>query len=372
MQGGAGVTRDLSDGNDICDNAHGFTANLTPCFRGGQATDASGNPVARQLYDAWGNVRYVTGTLPTDVTFTGQRSNLEQIGLYYFKARFYASSIGRFISADTIVPDGKNPQAFNRYSYVNNRPLNFADPTGHMADNGCQTQGCNLTDKDIGKMRYDELWNQYRACEQGKGGCNNPIEALVFTTIGLVGVGLLSEAPAAVGWLLDNLGIGGTAASAACAVGNCTNELQSAVNAAQNFIQRTGNSVWRLNPFARGVEIENNILGRSADLAQNFPTIDRFVNGVATSIKSLDLTAKTYQNAATLVRTVKGYIDTMAAYQGQTAPWNGVTILPGEIAARAVDLAVPMSGAPSQFAELAKLQQYAQSVGVTLNIFSIP
>jgi hypothetical protein len=54
-------------------------------------TDASGGVVARQLYDAWGNVRSVTGTLPTDITFTGQRSNLDQIGLYYFKARFYAS-----------------------------------------------------------------------------------------------------------------------------------------------------------------------------------------------------------------------------------------------------------------------------------------
>jgi RHS repeat-associated protein len=78
-------------------------------------TDASGTLVARQLYDAWGNVR-LRGDLKTDITFTGQRSNLEQIGLYYFQARYYASSLGRFVSADTLVPDGKNPQAFNRYA----------------------------------------------------------------------------------------------------------------------------------------------------------------------------------------------------------------------------------------------------------------
>jgi hypothetical protein len=115
-----------------------------------------------------------------------------------------------------------------------------------MADDGCQTQGCNLTDKDIGKMRYAELWNQYRACEQGKGGCSNPIEALVFTTIGLIGVGLLSEAPAAVGWVLDNLGIGAattaatTASTAACADGNCTNEAQSALNLLQQLTASGG------------------------------------------------------------------------------------------------------------------------------------
>jgi hypothetical protein len=39
--------------------------------------------------------------------------------------------IGRFISADTIVPNPTNPQAFNRYSYVLNNPLRYIDPTGH-------------------------------------------------------------------------------------------------------------------------------------------------------------------------------------------------------------------------------------------------
>lgn len=47
------------------------------------------------------------------------------------RARWYDPAIGRFISPDTIVPDPANPQSFNRYSYVNNRPLNFTDPSGH-------------------------------------------------------------------------------------------------------------------------------------------------------------------------------------------------------------------------------------------------
>jgi RHS repeat-associated protein len=93
-------------------------------------TDASGNAVARQLYDAWGNIRYVTGTLPTDIGYTGQR--LDSTGLMYYRARYYASSLGRFASADTIVPDGKNPQSLNRFSYVRNRPLNSIDPSGHV------------------------------------------------------------------------------------------------------------------------------------------------------------------------------------------------------------------------------------------------
>ncbi len=34
---------------------------------------------------------------------------------------------------DTIIPDLSNPQGWNRYSYVTNRPVNFNDPDGHCA-----------------------------------------------------------------------------------------------------------------------------------------------------------------------------------------------------------------------------------------------
>jgi len=39
--------------------------------------------------------------------------------------------LGRFLSADTIVPSPGNPQSLNRYAYVYNNPLRFADPSGH-------------------------------------------------------------------------------------------------------------------------------------------------------------------------------------------------------------------------------------------------
>jgi RHS repeat-associated protein len=99
-------------------------------------TDNSGNAVARQLYDAWGNVRASasSGTMPTDIGYTGQRLD-NSTGLMYYRARYYAPGLGRFISADTIVPSPQNPQTFNRYSYVNNSPLNLIDPTGHR---GCK------------------------------------------------------------------------------------------------------------------------------------------------------------------------------------------------------------------------------------------
>ena len=77
------------------------------------------------------------GTAPnqtiTDRDFTGQPQN-RAVGLLYYQARFYVPSIGRFASADTLVPDPANPQSWNRYSYVNNQPLVYNDPTGHWLE----------------------------------------------------------------------------------------------------------------------------------------------------------------------------------------------------------------------------------------------
>jgi RHS repeat-associated protein len=92
--------------------------------------DDTGAEVARQLYYPYGEVRHGAGSLPTDFGYTGQR-DVPSTGLMYYRARFYHPALGRFVSADTIVPEPGNPQDFNRYAYVSNNPLKFVDPTGH-------------------------------------------------------------------------------------------------------------------------------------------------------------------------------------------------------------------------------------------------
>ncbi len=72
-----------------------------------------------------------------------------------------------------------------------------------------------------------------------------------------------------------------------------------------------GSGLWKLNPFARGQQIEQ-ALGHN--LPSNFPVIDRFENGLATSIKSLDLDAAAYQSSATLNRALTGYVDKVAGF----------------------------------------------------------
>jgi RHS repeat-associated protein len=92
-------------------------------------TDANGNKFSEQRYYPYGDTR--SGASPTDRQFTGQRHEAS-LGLYDYGARFYSPYLGRFLSADTLVPNAANPQDLNRYSYTRNNPLKYTDPTGHI------------------------------------------------------------------------------------------------------------------------------------------------------------------------------------------------------------------------------------------------
>jgi len=52
-------------------------------------------------------------------------------GLSYARARYFDSSIGRFISQDTYEGQLDNPLSLNLYTYVENNPLRYVDPTGN-------------------------------------------------------------------------------------------------------------------------------------------------------------------------------------------------------------------------------------------------
>ncbi len=95
------------------------------------ATDDSGVLASEVRYSAFGEIRYDSGTMTTDYLYTGQREEAE-IGLYYYVARWYDPAIGRFIQADSIVPNPGSAKGFDRYSYGYNNPLSFTDPSGHF------------------------------------------------------------------------------------------------------------------------------------------------------------------------------------------------------------------------------------------------
>jgi RHS repeat-associated protein len=96
-------------------------------------TDRTGNRVQHYEYMAFGKSRYQEDNTAFSVScrFTGQTFD-DETGLYYYNARYYDPELGRFIQPDSVVPYPDNPQTLNRYTYVNNNPLKYTDPSGHI------------------------------------------------------------------------------------------------------------------------------------------------------------------------------------------------------------------------------------------------
>jgi RHS repeat-associated protein len=100
-------------------------------------TDPSGNVQERYYYYPYGGIRTSTGSDNNHYLFTGKERDVES-GLDMFGARYYGSSLGRFMTPDWAnkpinVPYANfgNPQSLNLYSYVKNNPTTTRDPDGH-------------------------------------------------------------------------------------------------------------------------------------------------------------------------------------------------------------------------------------------------
>ncbi|XZF77792.1 RHS repeat-associated core domain-containing protein [Bacillus sp. AL-1R] len=96
-------------------------------------TDANGNRVATYNYGPWGELLSKTGTVDIPFRYAGYYYD-QETGLYYLKARYYSSDIGRFLTKDQIeYSELKNPTTLNLYAYVNNNPVMYIDPSGHIS-----------------------------------------------------------------------------------------------------------------------------------------------------------------------------------------------------------------------------------------------
>jgi RHS repeat-associated protein len=160
---------------------------------------------------------------------TGKERDAES-GLDYFGARYYGSTMGRFMSADSGVDqDASDPQSWNLYSYVRNNPVTKTDDDGRSVTI-CDNNGhCSAPiDDDV-----------YKAAQQASNGSlNGP--SLGSLESSASGAGTLTStstdangnttttAVGTVQWTADNPGIQGPAAIQA--FGQIGNQGMGAIN----------------------------------------------------------------------------------------------------------------------------------------------
>jgi len=108
-------------------------------------TGSAGNILNESDYSPYGVEIPITSGDSNRYKFTGKERDAES-GLDDFGARYYASTMGRFLTPDPLAGHVSDPQTLNRYAYVRNNPLNLTDPTGldfNLTCSGADTATCH-------------------------------------------------------------------------------------------------------------------------------------------------------------------------------------------------------------------------------------
>ena len=90
--------------------------------------DAVGNVQNDYWYDAFGQCIAGQENIPNRLRYTAQIED-DLTGLYYLRARYYNTGIGRFTQEDVIYND-----RLNLYAYCSSNPVMYADPSGYACE----------------------------------------------------------------------------------------------------------------------------------------------------------------------------------------------------------------------------------------------
>ena len=88
-----------------------------------------GQAVASSSYNLYGARKTSTDTTGNPFAYNGEAR--DDTGLDYLRARYYDSQGGTFLTEDSYPGEDTDPLSQNRYSYVQNNPVNYTDPSGH-------------------------------------------------------------------------------------------------------------------------------------------------------------------------------------------------------------------------------------------------
>ena len=269
-----------------------------------------------------------------------------------YLAPYYQPTTGRFLTEDPFFGGGYNPndpaglniynimQSSNLYVYCINNPIMFSDPSGEFI---ISTTVLLII-----------------------GGA-----ALVGTIGGFVGNHIANQ-KGLTGWDKAAYIAGGVVVGAAIgavagyfvapAVISSTGVIGLSITKAGITVA----SPWALDALTRGNIIEKTLGGWN----NNFPAIDKvgkLVNGIhqtVTSIKSIDLAAKSYQTGNTLYNTIMGYANSLSDFS--TTTYGGFTAYVGNGTQKILEIAIPTGATQAQMDQINRAIAEAAKMGIEI------
>ena len=110
-------------------------------------------------FDSFGNQTASSGSLTNTLRYTGREFDTET-SLYFYRARYYDPSAGRFLSEDP----ARFSESTNFYPYVGSNPLTYKDPFG---------QGIVDCSAELARLAYLEAKKAGRLAEQAAASCKD-------------------------------------------------------------------------------------------------------------------------------------------------------------------------------------------------------
>lgn len=330
------------------------------------AVNAATGAYTQQRYLPFGVQRGSQGpTNGSNRTFLGRDID-PSTGLLQDGARYYDPSLGRFLNPDPIATP-TDPQNLNAYSYSDNNPITFSDPSGLHVD---------LPD-DVGGGGYGGSWGGAPLVMAGGavaiGGGGGWAGGLIS---GLIAASIL-QAGGAAQHLFDSpkgkgIPVGGGLYYYA--------DDDTIRDGSGQIYQKNGQEVIPLSPLWTGGDRETIERSLGGNLAPRFEGIDEYYSatGLAVSIKSIDVRYDSYGFSSTYSKITsagKRYVDDLVNFNrngasGLDVRGNPISIAPNT-SRLVLKLAYPAGLNIPQQVAFAKVVAYGKESGVFVQLIEI-
>ena len=135
---------------------------------------------------------------------------------------------------------------------------------------------------------------------------------------------------------------------------------------AGNLLKGAGNSLWKIAALQRGFVYEEMLALKGTFNVSNFPVIDAFYNGVATSVKTMNLGAKSYSKGNAVYSQLSKYIDALAGFNGKE--WAGNVVKGSDIKSKVLEVGIPRGATSAQVQQINKAIETAASKNIQMNV----